>query len=277
MEKAMLSSSEICDEVIKSGIKKANTSSIKLLILGIFAGIFIALGGFSAAVFSHSIENVGFSKFAAGVIFPTGLMLVLVCGGELFTGNALMVIALYEKKIRFTQMLRNWVIVYFGNFIGAFLIAFLIFNSSILDINAGRLGAYVLNTAVNKASMSFISAFSSGILCNILVCIAVWGAFSAGDIAGKILIIWFPIMAFVVSGFEHSVANMYYFSIGILAKANPYFVELSRAGEKISKLDLAHIILNLIPVTLGNIAGGSLIVATGYWLVIKYMSVNKNK
>lgn len=276
MEKVMLSPSEICDEVIKSGIKKANTSSINLLILGIFAGIFIALGGFSAAVFSHSIENVGVSKFAAGVIFPAGLMMVLICGGELFTGNALMVISLYEKKIRFTQMIRNWIIVYFGNFIGAFLIAFLIFNSSILDINAGNLGAYAIKTAVNKGSMSFITAFSSGILCNILVCIAVWGAFSAKDIAGKILIIWFPIMAFVVSGFEHSVANMYYFSIGMLAKSNSTFVELSKAGEKISNLDLKHIILNLIPVTLGNIVGGSLIVATGYWLVIKYLPV-KNK
>lgn len=271
MEKLMLSPSEICDEVIKSGIKKANSLSIELLILSIFAGIFIALGGFAAAVFSHSIENIGVSKFAAGTVFPVGLMMVIICGGELFTGNALMVIPLYEKKIRLSRLIRNWVIVYFGNFIGAFLISLLIFNSSILDINSGKLGAYAIKAAVNKGSMSFINAFTSGILCNILVCIAVWGAYGAKSITGKILIIWFPIMAFVVSGFEHSVANMYYFSIGMLSKSNLTYVELSKVGEKIANLDFIHVILNLIPVTLGNIIGGSLIIGTGYWLIYKHI------
>lgn len=278
MEKRMLTSQEICSEMTNTGVKKGTSSFPQLLILGILAGIFIALGGFASAVFSHSIENPGIAKFASGIIFPVGLMFVIICGGELFTGNTLIVTAMYEGKISFGQVLRNWIIVYFANFIGAFIIAFLVINSGSLGFNAGKLGGYAIKVAAAKGGLSFISAFSSGILCNILVCLAVWGSYAAKDIAGKVLIIWFPVMAFVVSGFEHSVANMYYFSIGILAKSNPAFIDASHVGDKISNVNWSHAIENLIPVTLGNIIGGAVFVGTAYWLIYRYFpSVKASK
>lgn len=271
----MIVPGELPDETEKVGIKKAKSSFSQLLILGIFAGMFIAIGGFAAAMISHSIENVGLSKFAGAVVFPTGLMLVLICGGELFTGNTLMSVALLEKKIRLREMLRNWIIVYIANFIGALIIAYLVFSSGSLDTNGGKLGGYVIKVAVNKGGLSFMKALTSGVLCNILVSLGVWGANAAKDIAGKILIIWFPVMLFVLSGFEHSVANMYYFLIGMLAKSNHQFVEASHVGEKISNLDLGHAIGNLIPVTLGNIIGGAVFVGMAYWLAYKYIPRRK--
>lgn len=272
MEKKMLTSPEILDETIQIGIKKgAKTHILQTILLGILAGAFIALGGYAASVASHSIENYGLSKLVAGIVFPVGLMFVLICGGELFTGNVLLFDAFMEKKISFWQMLRNWIIVYFSNLVGAFTIAFLIFNTGILESNAGKLGGYAVKVAVYKGGLTFTQAFTSGILCNIIVCLAVWGAYSAKDIAGKLWMIWFPIMAFVVAGFEHSVANMYYFSIGMLAKTNPAYVEASHVGEKISKLDIGHIVGNLIPVTLGNIVGGAIFVGLLYWIIYKYI------
>lgn len=271
MEKIIVAPVELPDEASKAGIKKAKSGFFQLLILGVFAGMFIAFGGFSAATISHSIENVGLSKFAGAVVFPTGLILVLICGGELFTGNTLMSVSFLERKISLKELLRNWIIVYLANFIGAFLIAYLIFNSGSLNINGGKLGAYVIKAAANKGGLSFKQAFTSGILCNILVCLAVWGSYAAKDIAGKILIIWFPIMTFVLSGFEHSVANMYYFSIGILAKSNQQFVEMSHIGGKIANVDFVHAVKNLVPVTLGNIVGGALFIGAAYWLTYKHI------
>lgn len=271
MEKKMLSPSEICDEVVNVGIKKGNSSTTQLIILGILAGMFIALGAFAASMFSHSIENPGIQKFTAGVVFPVGLILVLICGGELFTGNTLIIVAMYEKKINLKQVLRNWIIVYLANFIGAFIVAFLVLNSGLLGANGGKLGGYVINGAIYKGGLSFVKSITSGILCNILVCVALWGAYAAKDISSKILIIWFPVMTFVVSGFEHSVANMYYFSVGILAKTDASLVKASYLGDKLQYLDFTHAITNLIPVTLGNIIGGSLFVGTTYWLAFKYI------
>lgn len=267
----MVAPVELPDEAVKTGIKKAKSSFFQLLVLGILAGMFIALGGFSAAMISHSIENVGLSKFAGAAVFPTGLILVLICGGELFTGNTLMSVALFEKKISIRELLRNWIIVYLANFIGAFLIAYLLFSSGSLHTNGDKLGGYVIKVAATKGGLSFKQAFTSGILCNILVCLGVWGAYAAKDIAGKILIIWFPVMAFVLAGYEHSVANMYYFSMGILAKSNQQFVEASHIGDKIANVDLAHVIKNLIPVTLGNIVGGAVFIGLIYWLAYKYI------
>lgn len=271
MEKRMIISAEIPNEALNIGIKKARSSFAQLAVLGICAGMFIALGGFAASMVSHSIENVGLAKLAAGMVFPVGLMLVLICGGELFTGNTLMSVAFLEKRITFGQMLRNWVIVYLANFIGALLIAYLIFSSGVIGTNAGKLGGYAIKVAAAKGGLAFWPAFTSGILCNILVSIAVWGAYAAKDITGKVLIIWFPVMAFVLSGFEHSIANMYYFSMGILARTNAVFVEASHVGEKISNVDFIHGIANIIPVTLGNIVGGAIFIGMAYWIVYKYI------
>lgn len=271
VEKRMVIPADLPDEAVNTGIKKAKSSFIQLLILGIFAGMFIALGGFAASMASHSIENVGVAKFAAGAVFPVGLMLVLICGAELFTGNTLMSVALLEKKITTKQILRNWIIVYVSNFLGALLIAYLIFSSGVLGTNGGKLGGYAIKVAATKGGLAFWPAFTSGILCNILVSIAVWGAYAAKDIASKILMIWFPIMTFIVSGFEHCVANMYYFSIGLLARTNPAFVEASHVGEKISNVDILHAVSNLVPATLGNIVGGAIFVGMAYWIVYKHV------
>lgn len=272
MEKKMLTTAEVCEETINIGVKKgAKTHLGQTLIAGILAGAFIAFGGFGASMASHSIENPGVAKLVAGAIFPVGLMIIIICGGELFTGNTLLILAAVEKRISIIQLLRNWVIVYFGNFIGALIVAFLIFNSGLLTTNAGKLGGYAIKVASYKGGLSFAKAFSSGILCNFIVCLAVWGTYTTKDVTGKILIIWFPIMTFVVSGFEHSVANMYYFSIGILSRLDKSFVEASHVLDKINYVDVFHAANNLLPVTLGNIVGGSVFVGLAYWAGYRYI------
>lgn len=271
MEKNILTPAEIYEETVYVGVKKGKNHFIQTLILGILAGSFIALGAFAAATASHSIENVGLAKLVAGTVFPVGLMLVLVCGAELFTGNILLSVAAFERKITLRQMLKNWTIVYFGNMFGAVVIAFLIYNAGLLDANSGAVGGYAIKVAANKAGLSFTKALASGILCNFIVCLSVWGTYAAKDVTGKVLMSFFPIMAFVISGFEHSVANMYYFSIGLMAKINPAYAEVSHVTpEKLAKLDIYHVIGNLIPVTLGNIIGGALFVGLAYWGVFKY-------
>lgn len=275
----MLKPYEICDETINTGIKKANYTLIQAIILGLLAGGFIAIGGFAAALASHGVENAGIAKLVAGAVFPVGLILVLICGADLFTGNCLMAVALVEKKITFKGMIKNWVVIYFANFVGALIIAFLIFNTGLLSTNDSLLGGYAVKVATNKANLTFVQALSSGILCNFVVGIAVWGSYAAKDIAGKVAIIWFPIMAFIVGGFEHCVANMYYFSIGLMAKVNPTFIEKSHlTADKIDGLNLHNIIFNnMIPATIGNIIGGSVFVGLAYWGIYKFNSSSKNQ
>jgi formate/nitrite transporter len=273
----MLKPNEICDEAIHTGIKKANYTLLQAILLGVLAGAFIGIGAFAAALSSHGVENVGVAKLIAGAVFPVGLMLVLICGADLFTGNCLMVVALVEKKITFKKMIRNWGIIYFANLVGSILIAFLIYNSGLLSTNADKLGGYVVKVAANKANLTFMQSLCSGVLCNFVVAIAVWGAYAAKDIVGKIAIVWFPIMAFVIGGFEHCVANMYYFSIGLMAKISPSFIENSHISpEKLAGLNIKNIIFNnMIPATIGNIIGGSIFVGLAYWAIYKFDSSTK--
>lgn len=271
MESRMLKPTELCDASIGSGCNKAKLTMLQQIALGILAGTFIAIGGAASGVASHSIADAGVAKFVSGAIFPTGLILVVICGAELFTGNCLMVVSLMNKKISVRDMLKNWTIVYFANFIGSVLIAFLVFKSGTFGMSAGKLGGYVIKVASTKAGLPFGTAFCSGILCNFLVCLAVWGTAAAKDVAGKIVIAWFPVMAFVVCGFEHCVANMYFLTAGIFAKSNPAFVQAS--GVSPDKLiNGAGIIHNLIPVTLGNIVGGAVLVGFTYYTAYKYNS-----
>ncbi|WP_125152162.1 formate/nitrite transporter family protein [Clostridium rectalis] len=270
MEKRMLKPNDLCKENINSAISKANLSSKQMLILGILAGAFIAIGGFSSAIVSHNVTNFSISKLLAGMIFPVGLMLVIICGAELFTGNSLMVTAVLEKRITFKEMMKNWILVYIANFVGSLLIVLLIYYSGSLDVNSGKLGSFAIKTAYTKSILSSSKAFFSGILCNFIVCLTVWGSFAAKDIISKISIIWFPIMAFVISGFEHSVANMYFLFIGLLAKNNPnYLTNLSLNINQLSNINMLNISHNLLWVTLGNIVGGSVLVATLYWSVYR--------
>lgn len=269
MESRMLKPTELCDASIGGGCNKAKLTVLQTVVLGIMAGIFIALGGAASGVASHSIADAGLAKFVSGAIFPTGLILVVICGAELFTGNALMIVPLMDGKITIKDVIRNWVIVYFSNFIGSVLIAFLVFKAGVFGMSSGKLGGVVIKVASTKASLPFWTAFSSAILCNLLVCLAVWGTAAAKDVVGKIAIAWFPIMAFVVCGFEHCVANMYFLTAGIFAKSNPTFVQASGLSPE-KMVNGAGIINNLIPVTLGNIVGGAVLVGIAYYAAYKF-------
>ena len=275
MEKGFLSPQEITESYSKIGVQKVNSSVLRLFILGMLAGAFIAFASEGSNTAIHTIESVGLGKALAGALFSTGLMLVLVAGGNLFTGNCLIVISCIEKKTSWAGMLRNWLIVYAGNFVGSLLLAWFILQSGQLDFSAGMLGGFTIKTAAYKTGLSFTNAFYMGILCNWLVCLAIWMSLGAKDIAGKLLAIFFPIWLFITSGFEHSVANMYYISAGIMAKANPEWVamaiKLGASPEKIAALGWdTFVINNLIPVTLGNIVGGSVFVGLAYWLSYSY-------
>jgi formate/nitrite transporter len=272
MQKEFLSPAEITESFIGTGQKKAGLAPVQQVVLGIAAGAFIALASEGSNAAIHTIESVGLGKTLAGALFATGLMLVLVAGGELFTGNCLMIIACVERKISPFSMLRGWICVYAGNFIGSVMLAYLISGSGQLDYSGGFLGGFTLKLAAYKTGLTFTKAFFMGILCNWLVCLAVWMAAAAGDIAGKLLAVFFPIWLFITSGFEHSVANMYYIPAGIMAKAVPLYVDqalkLGATPEGIAFLDWGSFFLrNLIPVTLGNIVGGSLFVGLVYWFV----------
>lgn len=269
-EKRFLTPKEICDFTEEVGINKANNKAINTLLLSILAGIFISIGAFSATVASHGIKNYGLSKLVSGIVFPVGLMLVLVCGAELFTGNNLLSVAYAEKKITFTKLMRNWVLVYIGNFIGAFIFALLIYYSGAIKTNEGLVALAALKTASAKEGLNITEAFLSGILCNIVVCASVWGSFAARDVVSKIFMAFFPIMAFVISGFEHCVANMYYLTIAQLIKKNAKFVDFSKiSSEKLELINMGNLFKNLSAVTLGNIIGGAIFIGIFYWIIFK--------
>ena len=228
-----------------------------MFILSIFAGAFIAIAGVGATTAAVSIDSPSVAKLVGACIFPAGLALSLIAGSELFTGNCLIVIPLLERKVTLAAMLKNWIVVYLGNFVGALFISTLVVYSHTFDLFGAKLAASAVATADLKCSLSFADAFLRGIMCNILVCLGVWMAFAANDVAGKIIGLFFPVMIFVLCGFEHCIANMYYISAGIMAN-NMYALGAAN-------LSLTNFLLgNLLPVTLGNIAGGALI-GIGYW------------
>lgn len=244
---------EIADRINSSAIKKAGMPFLPLATLGVLAGVFISFGAmFYTVVITGSSLGFGPTRLLGGVVFSLGLILVVVAGAELFTGNNLIVIARAQGDISTRQLMRNWLIVYIANFIGASLTAYVVTFSGTLDLADGGVRANALAIVNHKAGLDFTQAFISAILCNALVCLAVWLSMAAHTVSGKILAIIFPISAFVTLGFEHSVANMYFFSL---------FIFQSDSG--ISLIDLLR---NLLPVTLGNIIGGSGLVALVYWI-----------
>jgi formate/nitrite transporter len=284
-EKLYLTSEEISTYTIQLAQKKSSCSKRTLFILGILAGAFIAFAsqGSTMAAFNLLLrqETYGLGRVLAGAIFGTGLMLVVIAGGELFTGNTMMLAALFDGKIGLKAMLRNWSIVYVGNLVGSVFVAYMVYASGLLNSGAMDLGALTIKIAVSKVSLSFSQAFWLGLMCNWLVCLAVWMSYGAMDISGKVLAVFFPIWLFITSGFEHSIANMYYIPAGIMAKMNPSWLESALAhgvtAESLGRLSLkGFVVSNLIPVTLGNIVGGGVCVATAYWYVhIKSRSINK--
>ena len=266
----VLSTKEILDKVSDSGVFKATAPVWKLFLLGILAGAYIAFGAQASQMASFGLVSdpatFGAGKVVAGVVFPVGLMMVVLCGAELFTGNCLMFTGLFDRKFGLAGLLRNWGIVYVGNFVGSVFMALLISYTGLLDSGGGLLGAVVIRTAVTKCGLDFGKAFVLGILCNWMVCLAVWMATGAQVAIGKIFAVWFCIGLFIISGFEHSVANMYFIPAGLLAAGNEAYAAL--AGVDLGGLTFgAFLIRNLLPVTLGNIVGGGLFVGVMYWLV----------
>lgn len=271
---------EVVDANIASGKVKANLPLVKMVLLGILAGIFIAIGGEASSLASHNIDNVGLARTITGAIFPVGLMMIVLVGGELFTGNTMIIMAVMDKQATVLQYVRNLVVVWFSNLVGSLIIVFLTFYSGQWNYTAGGLGAYTIKIAYGKVNLDFGTAFASGILCNILVCVAVLMAIAAKDIAGKIWAIFFPIFAFVISGFEHCVANMYYIPAGMIAATNPTYAAKAEelygiSADGLAKLSMGGIIHNMIPVTLGNIVGGGLMVGAFLYIINKKCAASK--
>jgi formate transporter len=236
------------------GVKKASLPALQTLALGVLAGAFIALGAmYFTLVMTGSGAGLGPSRLLGGLAFSLGLILVVVGGAELFTGNSLIVMAWAEGKVTSRQLARNWALVYVANLAGALGSALMMSWSGALALGDGAVAETAVRIAEAKVALGFGQAFWRGVLCNVLVCLAVWLCFAAHDVTGKILAIVFPISAFVALGFEHSVANMYLIPIGWLAGAKT--------------VTLGGLIGNLVPVTLGNIVGGGVFVAAVYWLI----------
>jgi formate/nitrite transporter len=256
----MNSPAEVAKNYIAIGKGKATNSFAKLFVLGILAGAFIALAGVGATTAAVSVQTASVGKFLGACIFPVGLAMVLLAGSELFTGNNLIIIPVLTGDVKLGQMLRNWIIVYIGNLIGGVLVAFLAVYGHTASLFSNGLAAAMVSTAAGKVGLSFGDAFIRGICCNFLVCIAVWISFAAKDVTGKFWGLFMPIMLFVLCGFEHCVANMYYIPAGLFCKAL-YGVDKSTLTWG------AFFVKNLLPVTLGNIVGGAGLVGLPYWFV----------
>ncbi len=248
------------------GVAKANSPWVSLFVLGVLAGAYIGFGGlFSASVtFDLSpILGVGMKKLIAGAAFSLGLMLVVIAGAELFTGNSLMVSSVMIGEVTWQRVLAKWCVVYLANFVGSLILAFLFYSSGLWKAGGGLLGETAVRVAHAKVHLGWWEAFSRAVGCNWLVCLAVWMALASRQVIGKVFAIFFPITAFVAIGFEHCVANMYFIPTGIFLNQ---WAGIAPAGYDMETLTwTAFFIHNLIPVTLGNTIGGVVFVGLGYW------------
>jgi len=267
------------------GVRKAEMPFLRMFMLSILAGAFISLGAIFATTVSAGGMAIaasdgvvaystglpyGVTRLLAGLVFCLGLILVVVGGAELFTGNNLIVMAWASGKVKASALIRNWVIVYLGNFVGSIGTVVLMFFTKQYTFGANAVGIAALKTGIAKCELTFIQAIALGILCNALVCLAVWLTYSARSTLDKILAIVFPITAFVAAGFEHSVANMYFIPYALFIKMfDAEFI--NTVGDKVVHLDhltwQAFLFNNLLPVTIGNIIGGAVLVATVYWVI----------
>ena len=281
MENNFNTPAQVLEANMKAGEGKATLPLLKCILLGIMAGAFIAFGGASSNAAIHNISNQGLAKALAGTIFPVGLMMIVFVGGELFTGDCLMIAGVVDKRFSALKMMKTLVVVWLSNLVGAVIIATLVYFSGLLDYSNGGLGAFTIKVALGKCTLTPFRAVCSGILCNILVCIAVLMATSAKVIAGKVWAIFFPIWAFVIGGWEHCVANMFYIPAGIIASCNDNYVAKAEelygitADQIAANLNIGGFISNQIPVTLGNILGGMVFVALPLYAIHKSKVCNK--
>ena len=273
------------------GVKKANLKAPNMFMLAILAGAFIgigaifattvAAGGMSvkdaagAAAFSTGFPY-GVTRLLVGLVFTVGLILVVVGGAELFTGNTLIMMAFASKKVTLVQLLRNWGIVYVGNLVGSMLTAYIVFLGKQYTFGSGAIGLAALNIGEAKTALTFVQAVALGIMCNALVCMAVWMCYSARTTTDKIMAIIPPIACFVAAGFEHSIANMYFIPVALFIKGSgdtAFFEMIGKTADSFTHLTWGNFFLaNLLPVTIGNIIGGGIMVGLVYWFVYQRKS-----
>jgi len=255
------------------GVKKANLKALNMFFLAVLAGAFIGIGAIFATTVAAASSTLpyGVARLLTGLAFTVGLILVVVGGAELFTGNTLITMAFASKKVTITQLLRNWVIVYIGNLVGGVLTAYIVFLGKQYAFGGGSVGLAALNIGNAKTGLEFIQAIALGIMCNALVCMAVWMCYSARSVTDKILAIIPPIATFVAAGFEHSIANMYFIPVSLFVKYSgdaAFFTAIGKTAADFPNLTWGNFfVANLLPVTIGNIIGGGLMVGLMYWFV----------
>jgi formate/nitrite transporter len=265
-ESAAYSPAEIAAKVESIGVTKARMPLVQMAMLGVVAGGFIGLGAlYYTLVVSDASLGFAASRVLGGVVFSLGLILVIVAGAELFTGNNLLAMAWADGKITSGEVARNWVVVYVANAVGAIGLAAVVYWSGHSTFNGGAVAQQYLKIAAAKTAMPFAEAFFKGVLCNLLVCLAVWLCLAGRTVTDKIVAIIFPVSAFVAAGFEHCVANMYLISLAIFLRSHV----AAPAGTNLSTLDWSGFGANLVPVTLGNIVGGSALVALVYYFIYR--------
>ena len=255
----MYSPPEIANNYIELAIRKVKIPYLKMFILGIYGGFFISLAALCSLVCSYRMTG-GESRFYSGLVFPIGLLLCLCAGAELFTANCLLVIPLFCRKILISEMLILWLLIYLGNLVGGFIMSFLIVYGHVANLFDKGLAQLLVSTARGKTTIGFGDTFVKGILCNFCICLSVWISLGAKDLFSKMAALWTPILAFMACGFEHCVDNMFYIPAGLFAS---YEYHIARV-----KLDWGrYFYKSLIPVTLGNICGGAILVGFGYWYI----------
>lgn len=255
-----------------AGATKAGRDMLALIILGLLAGAFIALGAIFMTVVVTGAEDLpwGVGRLLAGLVFSLGLILVIVGGAELFTGDSLMIVACASRRITLAALLRAWSLVYFGNIIGAVGTAALVFLAGQHGFSDGAVGKTALSIAMSKASLATVPLFFLAVLCNVLVCLAVWMSFGARSITDKIVVIVPPIAAFVAAGFEHSIANLYFLPYALAIKAwagTDFWNSIGQDATAYAGLTITSSLHNIVVATVGNLVGGSMMVGAVYWFV----------
>ena len=264
---------EVTQNLIEAGDGKVKRPLHKMILLGILAGMLIGAGAMASSVAIHDISNTGIARLVAGLVFPIGFVMMVLFGGELFTGDCLMIIGVLKGKYKVSDMIRVLIVVFISNLIGGLLFAILVAFSGQFKYSDGLMGAFTIKLALSKANIPFSSALISGILCNFFVCLGVVMAGLSKDISGKVLASFLPIMTFVTGGFEHCVANMFYIPAGIFAAGNSKYAEVAMTkygitAEKLATLNWKNFLLtNELPVTIGNIIGGMLLIGVVMYIV----------
>ncbi|GAA0570118.1 formate transporter FocA [Paractinoplanes ferrugineus] len=275
-EPFMLSPAQMAQTAEDAAYSKATSKPLKSFLLGLTGGAFIALGFVFYVTSQVGAANLawwGGAKVVGGLVFATGLVLVVLTGAELFTSSTLTLTARASGRITWAQLVRNWAVVYVANFVGALTIVALVYLGGVWRNANGAWGGVVLHSALTKVQHTYVEAVALGILCNLMVCLAVWAAYSGRTTTDKILAVTMPVALFVSTGFEHSVANMFMIPLGLLIKDNAEAGFWSGAGlgkGDFADLTWSHFLLhNLAPVTLGNIVGGGIMIGIFYWTVFR--------